>query len=143
MSHENKLLPNKPAADAASNYLLESSVYFPIITVIEEMEEILSYIRIPSISSTSNSSSQLFGSSSAAATEEKESIVPVQLLQEFRQHYSFGYQLIHHLQLSSSIIIEYYLQIFLRWKSKTYDKLLQLLMIIIYLLLEWVRTSNE
>ncbi len=107
------------------------------------MEEILSYIRIPSISSTSNSSSQLFGSSSAAATEEKESIVPVQLLQEFRQHYSFGYQLIHHLQLSSSIIIEYYLQIFLRWKSKTYDKLLQLLMIIIYLLLEWVRTSNE
>ena len=99
---------------------MENSPYFPLLMIIEEMEELLSFIRLEN---TLLSSSQQ--------------------IMEFRQHYSFGYQLISHLSLSSSMIIEYYFLIFNHWITKTYDKQLQLLMIIIYLLLEWIRKTNE
>jgi hypothetical protein len=115
------------AMNSNSSYFMENSSFFPLLMIIEEMEEILSFVRFPSQDSRNSNNNPMM----------------VQSLQEFRQHYSFGYQLITNLSLSSSMIIEYYFMIFNHWITKTYDKQLQLLMIIIYLLLEWVRKTNE
>lgn len=130
LAYENKVSSttsaNNNILSGGQGYLMENSIYFPLSMIIEEIEEIISFIRFPSLTDLNKSGA-----------------LPVQLLHEFRQHYSFGYQLISNLQLSSSIIIEYYFMIFNRWVTKTYDKQLQLLMIIIYLLLEWIRKTNE